>query len=155
MVLTAEDRRNARWVMVSPNMPSIPFGKIGSCVLHAYDNGTRVSMTVLVVQRNTRTFLLLTLASQCHERLAWGMTFKDSIATVADWQRTYLNIYGWLNNVRIYQPRFLNVQAQNHTADTHVIEAFTHDFRIAQQLIRMGIMCTWRRARSWSQLASM
>ncbi|KAH6869853.1 hypothetical protein BKA70DRAFT_1242222 [Coprinopsis sp. MPI-PUGE-AT-0042] len=88
---------------------------------------------------NTLPLLLLTHAHQCHERLAWGMTLKDTIATVADWQRACLDLHGWLNYVNRFQPRSLALKTQTHPVDRHVMGAFTHHVEVAQQLFQMGI----------------
>ncbi|KAH6901150.1 hypothetical protein BKA70DRAFT_1437035 [Coprinopsis sp. MPI-PUGE-AT-0042] len=98
-----------------------------------------VAETCVGPKYNTLPLLLLTHAHQCLERLVWGMTLKDTIATVADWQRACLDLHGWLNYVNRFQPRILTTKTQAHPVDVHVMGAFTHYVEVAQQLFQMGI----------------
>ncbi|KAF6755058.1 hypothetical protein DFP72DRAFT_848005 [Ephemerocybe angulata] len=100
---------------------------------------TKGVLELLKTRQASLAALLVTHMSQCFDRLQMGMTFRSILQTYADFQRTCLEIHGYLNYVKIFLPRAETLPLKKYPVDHSVMGAFTHDLSDAQKIMQMGI----------------
>ncbi|KAF6746815.1 hypothetical protein DFP72DRAFT_747227, partial [Ephemerocybe angulata] len=100
---------------------------------------TKGVLELLKTRQASLAALLVTHMSQCFDRLQMGMTFRSILQTYADFQRTCLEIHGYLNYVKIFLPRAETLPLKKYPVDHSVMGAFTHDLSDAQKIVQMGI----------------
>ncbi|EDR08573.1 uncharacterized protein LACBIDRAFT_326715 [Laccaria bicolor S238N-H82] len=86
--------------------------------------------------------LLVTAMCQALNRLrSFGMTYKEILLAIAEFQRAVLDIHAWINFVDVYQPRLFPSPngVVKYEANQKLMGAFTEKVQVAQQLQAMGI----------------
>ena len=93
--------------------------------------------------RSALSGLLVTTMCQTLDKLqSIGMTYKEILLAVAEFQRAVLDIHAWIDFVDVYQPRLRpgpNGELEKHDANQDLMGAFTEKVAVAQQLHSMGI----------------
>ena len=70
--------------------------------------------------------------------LQHSLTFRDVVAFVAEAQRTFLNIYAFLDFVEVLMPR-LTFPSASHPVQTDWMGTFTQDTAVCDELFRTSI----------------
>lgn len=86
--------------------------------------------------------LLVTTMCQCLDKLrSIGMTYKEILLAVAEFQRAVLDIHAWIDFIEVYQPRLFPGPegVVKYDPNPNLMGAFTENVAIAQQLYNMGI----------------
>lgn len=86
--------------------------------------------------------LLVTTMCQCLDKLrSFGMTYKEILLAVAEFQRAVLDIHAWIDYVDVYQPRLYPGPngIVKYDPNQNLMGAFTEKVAVAQQLHAMGI----------------
>lgn len=86
--------------------------------------------------------LLVTAMCQALDRLrSFGMTYKEILLAVAEFQRAVLDIHAWIDFVDVYQPRLFPGPngVVKFEANQNLMGAITEKVQVAQQLHSMGI----------------
>ena len=86
--------------------------------------------------------LLVTTMCQCLEKLrSFGMTYKEILLAVTEFQQSVLDIHAWIDYVNVYQ--LCLYPGPNgvikHELNQNLMGAFTEMVQVAQQLHAMGI----------------
>ena len=93
--------------------------------------------------RSALSGLLVTTMCQTLDKLqSIGMTYKEILLAVAEFQRAVLDIHAWIDFVDVYQPRLRpgpNGELEKHDANQDLMGAFTEKVAVAQHLHSMGI----------------
>ncbi|KAJ2911998.1 hypothetical protein MD484_g8421, partial [Candolleomyces efflorescens] len=91
----------------------------------------------------TMLSLLIVHAEQCLQRLeTYGITFQSILETVADFQRTCLDIIALCNYLETFHPRTLPISPEQNKiwpVDTSMMGIFTESLQAAQYFHRMGL----------------
>ncbi|KAJ3527275.1 hypothetical protein NMY22_g9847 [Coprinellus aureogranulatus] len=87
--------------------------------------------------------LLTTHCDDCLERLTlFGLVFRDIVFTIADLQRSLLDILGITNHINIYYPRLSPRtigDTEPYPVDTSIMGGITDSLAIMQSYVRMGV----------------
>lgn len=93
-------------------------------------------------ERSPLAGLLVTTMCQCLDKLrSFGMTYKEIVLAVAEFQQAVLDIHAWIDYVDVYQPCLYPGPdgVVKHEPNQNLMGAFTENVAIAQQLHAMGI----------------
>ena len=88
------------------------------------------------------TRLLVTAMCQALDRLrSFGMTYKEILLAVTEFQRAVLDIHTWIDFVKVYQLHLFPEHngVVKYKANQNLMGTFTEKVQVAQQLHAMGI----------------